>query len=218
MKCSKLSHKVRGSSRREGQKGAAAADGPDRITVRTSHNQNPPSIKQCTSKLFPNIASIKQRTSSWTTPLPSIDTFHLPLLYGTLMLLEVLRPAPGEGISTRLGVPPVGRVLQGAPVGKAWFGLGHVFTSSRLDARFHGRRPIFSRFFSKKEPFQRFFFGRKKNSDRLRRLRRGGTVSLDLDRYKSIPVGAMEEEQKDPSYWISYGRQIEREQNQVQLT
>ena len=36
---------------------------------------------------------------------------------GSLMFPEVLRPAPGEGISARLGVPHVGKVLQGAPVG-----------------------------------------------------------------------------------------------------
>ena len=37
---------------------------------------------------------------------------------GRLMFPEVLRPAPGEGVSARLIVPHVGKVLQGAPVGK----------------------------------------------------------------------------------------------------
>ena len=37
---------------------------------------------------------------------------------GGLMLPVVLRPAPGEGISARLGFPQVVKVLQGAPVGK----------------------------------------------------------------------------------------------------
>ena len=37
---------------------------------------------------------------------------------GRLMFPEVLRPAPGVGISARLIVPHVGNVLQGAPVGK----------------------------------------------------------------------------------------------------
>ena len=37
---------------------------------------------------------------------------------GSRMLPEVLRPAPGEGISARLVVPHVGKGLQGAPVGK----------------------------------------------------------------------------------------------------
>ena len=37
---------------------------------------------------------------------------------GSLVLPEILRPAPGEGISARLIVPHVGKVLQGAPVGK----------------------------------------------------------------------------------------------------
>ena len=37
---------------------------------------------------------------------------------GSLMFSEVLRPAPGEGISARLIVPHVTKVLQGAPVGK----------------------------------------------------------------------------------------------------
>jgi hypothetical protein len=36
----------------------------------------------------------------------------------SLMFPEVLRPAPGEGISAGLVVPHVGEVLQGAPVGK----------------------------------------------------------------------------------------------------
>jgi hypothetical protein len=37
---------------------------------------------------------------------------------GSLVFPEVLRPAPGEGISAWLVVPHVGKVLQGAPVGK----------------------------------------------------------------------------------------------------
>ena len=37
---------------------------------------------------------------------------------GSLMLPEVLRPAPGEGISAGLVVPHVGKVLRGALVGK----------------------------------------------------------------------------------------------------
>ena len=37
---------------------------------------------------------------------------------GCLVLPEVLRPAPGEGISARLIVPHVGKVLHCAPVGK----------------------------------------------------------------------------------------------------
>ena len=37
---------------------------------------------------------------------------------GSLMFPEVLRLAPGVGISARLIVPHVGNVLQGAPVGK----------------------------------------------------------------------------------------------------
>ena len=37
---------------------------------------------------------------------------------GSLMLPEVLRPAPGEGISAGLVVPHVSKVLQGASVGK----------------------------------------------------------------------------------------------------
>lgn len=37
---------------------------------------------------------------------------------GSLMFPEVLRPAPGEGISAGLVAPHVGKVLQGAPVGK----------------------------------------------------------------------------------------------------
>ena len=37
---------------------------------------------------------------------------------GSLVLPEILRPAPGEGISARLIVPHVGKVLHGAPVGK----------------------------------------------------------------------------------------------------
>ena len=37
---------------------------------------------------------------------------------GGLMLPEVLRPAPGEGISAGLGNPPVVNVPLGAPVGK----------------------------------------------------------------------------------------------------
>jgi hypothetical protein len=37
---------------------------------------------------------------------------------GSLMLPVVLRPAPGEGISARLGLPQVVKVPQGAPVGK----------------------------------------------------------------------------------------------------
>ena len=36
----------------------------------------------------------------------------------SLMFPEVLTPAPGEGITARLIVPHVGKVLQGAPVGK----------------------------------------------------------------------------------------------------
>ena len=38
--------------------------------------------------------------------------------YGSLMSPEGLRPAPGEGISAKLGFPHVGKVLQSAPVGK----------------------------------------------------------------------------------------------------
>ena len=37
---------------------------------------------------------------------------------GSLVLPEVLRPAPGEGISAGLVVPHVSKVLQGASVGK----------------------------------------------------------------------------------------------------
>ena len=37
---------------------------------------------------------------------------------GCPMSPVVLRPAPGEGISARLGFPQVVKVLQGAPVGK----------------------------------------------------------------------------------------------------
>ena len=37
---------------------------------------------------------------------------------GSLMFPEVLRPAPCEGISARLIIPHVGKVLEGAPVGK----------------------------------------------------------------------------------------------------
>ena len=37
---------------------------------------------------------------------------------GSLMLPEVLRPAPGEGIRTGLMIPHVGKVLVGTPVGK----------------------------------------------------------------------------------------------------
>ena len=37
---------------------------------------------------------------------------------GSLVLPEVLRPAPGEGISARLVIPHVSEVLQGASVGK----------------------------------------------------------------------------------------------------
>jgi hypothetical protein len=37
---------------------------------------------------------------------------------GSLMFPEVLRPAPGEGISAGLIIRHVGKVLQGAPVGK----------------------------------------------------------------------------------------------------
>ena len=37
---------------------------------------------------------------------------------GSLMFPEVLRPAPDEGISAGLVAPHVGKVLQGAPVGK----------------------------------------------------------------------------------------------------
>ena len=37
---------------------------------------------------------------------------------GSLMFPEISRPAPGEGISARLIVPHVGKVLHGAPVGK----------------------------------------------------------------------------------------------------
>ena len=37
---------------------------------------------------------------------------------GSLMFPEVLRPAPGEGISAGLVIPHVGKVLQGAPVVK----------------------------------------------------------------------------------------------------
>ena len=37
---------------------------------------------------------------------------------GSLMLPEVLRPAPGEGIRARLMIPHVGKVLLRAPVGK----------------------------------------------------------------------------------------------------
>ena len=37
---------------------------------------------------------------------------------GRLMFPEVPRPAPGEGVSAGLIVPHVGKVLQGAPVGK----------------------------------------------------------------------------------------------------
>ena len=36
---------------------------------------------------------------------------------GSLMFPEVLRPAPGEGISAGLVVPHVGKELQGAPLG-----------------------------------------------------------------------------------------------------
>ena len=37
---------------------------------------------------------------------------------GSIMSPEVLRPAQGESISARLGVPHIGKVLQSAPVGK----------------------------------------------------------------------------------------------------
>ena len=37
---------------------------------------------------------------------------------GSLMFPEVLRPAQGEGVIAGLIVPHVGKVLQGAPVGK----------------------------------------------------------------------------------------------------
>jgi hypothetical protein len=37
---------------------------------------------------------------------------------GSLISPVVLRPAPGEGISARLCFPHIGKVLQGAPVGK----------------------------------------------------------------------------------------------------
>ena len=37
---------------------------------------------------------------------------------GSLMFPEVLRPAPGEGISAGLVIPHVSEVLQGASVGK----------------------------------------------------------------------------------------------------
>ena len=37
---------------------------------------------------------------------------------GSLVLPEVLRPAPGEGISAGLVIPHVSEVLQGASVGK----------------------------------------------------------------------------------------------------
>ena len=36
---------------------------------------------------------------------------------GSLMLPEVLRPAPSEGISARIIIFHVGKALQGAPVG-----------------------------------------------------------------------------------------------------
>ena len=38
--------------------------------------------------------------------------------HGGLMLPVVLRPAPGEGISAWFSFPHVGKVLQGAPMGK----------------------------------------------------------------------------------------------------
>ena len=37
---------------------------------------------------------------------------------GSLVLPEVLRPSPVEGISARLMVPHVGKVLHGVPVGE----------------------------------------------------------------------------------------------------
>ena len=46
------------------------------------------------------------------------DNDGSPEADGSLMFPEVLRPAPGEGISERLIVPHVGKLLQGAPVGK----------------------------------------------------------------------------------------------------
>ena len=48
----------------------------------------------------------------------AVDIDGVDEVDGSLMLHMVLRPAPGEGISARLGFPCVGKVLQGAPVGK----------------------------------------------------------------------------------------------------
>ena len=44
------------------------------------------------------------------------DNDGVPEADGSLMFPEVLIPAPGEGISARLIVPHVGKLLQGVPV------------------------------------------------------------------------------------------------------
>ena len=46
------------------------------------------------------------------------DGYGVAATRGSLVLPEVLRPAPGEGISARLITPLVGKVLQGALVCK----------------------------------------------------------------------------------------------------
>ena len=53
------------------------------------------------------------------SPSPSpCDSDSVAEADGSLMFPEVLRPAPCEGISARLIIPHVGKVLDGAPVGK----------------------------------------------------------------------------------------------------
>ena len=58
------------------------------------------------------------RTRGVREVIATCDSDSVAEADGSLMFPEVLRPAPGEGISACLIVPHVGKVLQGAPVGK----------------------------------------------------------------------------------------------------
>ena len=77
------------------------------------------------------------------------DSHRVAEADGSLMFPEVLRPAPSECIRARLMIPDVGKVLEGAPLGKdffdcSWSLLNHG-VAQRMRLNLGNLNPIYER-------------------------------------------------------------------------
>ena len=75
-------------------------------------------MKRTTNQRGTRDTSLLARTRGVREVSTTRDGDRIAEADGSLMFPEVLRPAPGEGIRTRLMIPHVGKVLLRAPVGK----------------------------------------------------------------------------------------------------